>query len=223
MEPNPPIQGTVNSQEPEERASRSSFRAAALVTGLGVTVLICETLPLLPGPQGLEGFARLLLQAAVFSLIPLLIAVLTFPVLLVLAIYRQDRRSKERLVLCIGVALTVFLALSAGRFIRRARFAAAAENAAPAIEALQAHRARTGTYPDSTTLPFTGLMAYPRYHYRLPSGESKCAFEEYELSIQCPLAALNFDRFVYWPSKAYPSSMYGGVVERIGDWAYVHE
>ena len=34
---------------------------------------------------------------------------------------------------------------------------------------------------------------------------------------------LQFDCFVYWPERNYPEHMYGGWVERMGDWAYVHE
>lgn len=34
---------------------------------------------------------------------------------------------------------------------------------------------------------------------------------------------INFDVFVYWPEGNYPDSMYGGWVERIGHWAYMHE
>jgi hypothetical protein len=34
---------------------------------------------------------------------------------------------------------------------------------------------------------------------------------------------LQFDSLVYWPERTYPDFMYGGGVERIGDWVYVHE
>lgn len=45
----------------------------------------------------------------------------------------------------------------------------------------------------------------------------------WELRIRCPLGGINWDVFFYWPSEDYPDEIYGGVVERIGDWAYVHE
>ena len=38
-----------------------------------------------------------------------------------------------------------------------------------------------------------------------------------------PNGIMDFDVFFYWPSETYPDAIYGGVVERIGDWAYVHE
>ena len=33
----------------------------------------------------------------------------------------------------------------------------------------------------------------------------------------------NWDLFLYFPNRRYPKSAYGGVLQRIGDWAYVHE
>ena len=41
--------------------------------------------------------------------------------------------------------------------------------------------------------------------------------------IGCPSGGINFDVFVDWPERVYPMSMYGGGVERIKNWAYVHE
>jgi hypothetical protein len=33
----------------------------------------------------------------------------------------------------------------------------------------------------------------------------------------------SFDRFLYFPLQNYPEDGYGGSLERIGDWAYLHE
>jgi hypothetical protein len=35
--------------------------------------------------------------------------------------------------------------------------------------------------------------------------------------------SVNWDKFLYFPLQNYPSTGYGGWLERIGDWAYVHE
>lgn len=45
----------------------------------------------------------------------------------------------------------------------------------------------------------------------------------WELRIDCGGMGLNWDVFFYWPSEHYPRYIYGGVTERIGRWAYVHE
>jgi hypothetical protein len=45
----------------------------------------------------------------------------------------------------------------------------------------------------------------------------------WELNIPCPWGFINWDVFFYWPTQRYPDYIYGGGVERIGKWAYVHE
>ena len=45
----------------------------------------------------------------------------------------------------------------------------------------------------------------------------------FELTVPCSIGLLNWDVFVYWPSEEYPDHMYGGWVERVEGWAYVHE
>lgn len=56
-----------------------------------------------------------------------------------------------------------------------------------------------------------------------PSGSLVLVNADWELRVQCPLGMLNWDVFFYWPSEDYPERAYGGSVERIGRWAYVHE
>ena len=43
------------------------------------------------------------------------------------------------------------------------------------------------------------------------------------LYIDTPSGGINFDMFMYFPNQNSPKTGYGGVLERIGDWAYVHE
>ena len=45
----------------------------------------------------------------------------------------------------------------------------------------------------------------------------------WELKICCLGSAFNWDVFFYWPTENYPQYIYGGNVEKIGTWAYVHE
>jgi hypothetical protein len=47
-------------------------------------------------------------------------------------------------------------------------------------------------------------------------------FQTYEIRVNL-FQFLQFDSLVYWPERNYPDFMYGGGVERIGDWVYVHE
>ncbi|MCH7863023.1 MAG: hypothetical protein IH998_15425 [Proteobacteria bacterium] len=45
----------------------------------------------------------------------------------------------------------------------------------------------------------------------------------FELRVATPVGWANWDVLVYRPSHTYPDEMYGGTVQRFGDWAYVHE
>lgn len=46
---------------------------------------------------------------------------------------------------------------------------------------------------------------------------------KWELRVPCSIGLLNWDVFFYWPTQHYPDHAYGGSIERIGKWAYVHE
>jgi len=104
-----------------------------------------------------------------------------------------------------------------GLALRRARFVAAAERAAPLIAAIESGRDDPATIAAFST----GLMAYPEFRYRRAGKDD--LFKRYEVSIHCGSGGLNWDVFVYWPEGKYPDFMYGGWVERVGAWAYVHE
>ena len=70
------------------------------------------------------------------------------------------------------------------------------------------------------------MAGYPSFEYIGPVAESdeeqERPFATYELRVNL-YTLLQWDCLVYWPEGNYPSAMYGGGVERIGKWAYVHE
>ena len=107
----------------------------------------------------------------------------------------------------------------------------------PLINAIEKYNVDYGTYPDELEdlVPYyipkvtsTGIPLYPQYAYKPPDEYSTSRYkssykrESYKLWFSCP-GFLNNDRIFYWPSKNYPQQIYGGWVERVGDWAYVHE
>lgn len=57
----------------------------------------------------------------------------------------------------------------------------------------------------------------------VPDGTRTLRDARWELRIPCPSGGINWDVFFYWPGERYPEHIYGGSVERIGQWAYVHE
>ena len=102
--------------------------------------------------------------------------------------------------------------------------------AEPLINAIEKYRADNGDFPYNIEelipfyipeRPYTGIPIYPNYQYESASS-SEGEIEEYELKVYCS-HGMSFDSFFYWPKKEYPQRIYGGEVQRIGDWAYVHE
>jgi hypothetical protein len=112
-------------------------------------------------------------------------------------------------------------------WLRHRTFAALAERSSSLIVAIEQFERAHGAPPTSldelvpeysANVPSTGVPAYPRYEFT-----SRVANARWELRVQCPLGLMNWDVFFYWPGTDYPNAIYGGSVERIGGWAYVHE
>ena len=119
--------------------------------------------------------------------------------------------------------------------IRTDAFAEAGRSGAPIISALSQYHAGNGEYPEKLSalvpdylpeIPWTGLIGYPEFYYFKANREYKNVKDypaDYELGIHCGVALINFDTFFYWPSEKYPDRGRGGSIERIDNWAYVHE
>jgi len=77
-----------------------------------------------------------------------------------------------------------------------------------------------------SSIPDTGMARFPSFDYVVPTSQvdvdEQRLFATYELRVNL-YRLLQFDSLVYWPEGNYPDAIYGGGVERIGDWAYVHE
>jgi hypothetical protein len=72
-------------------------------------------------------------------------------------------------------------------------------------------------------IPGTGLRAYPRYNY--VTGEQAKDYDDnpWALYVDTSSGIGNWDLFLYLPRQNYPRYGYGGGLERVGEWAYVHE
>lgn len=70
-------------------------------------------------------------------------------------------------------------------------------------------------------IPKTGMGTYPDYKYW--TGSDSFDGNPWALIVSAPSGPLNFDQFMYFPLTNYPATGYGGWLERVGDWAYVHE
>jgi len=196
--------------------------------------LVATALPVLPGPPQLGLVAGL---AAGYGVIGFLLVGIGYPVALLSTAVSAAIAGPERRRGLLWVALSLLLGIalflpSLGvasivrmRLIRQATF-----RAEPLLHALERYREDHGAYPDAleelqpgyvAEVPGTGMIAHPDFVY-VPPGEAKPEADGYGLVVHCFLIG-GFDSLHYWPSQTYPEKMYGGVVERIDGWAYVHE
>ncbi len=156
-------------------------------------------------------------------------------------------RGLRRQALNVMVPCLAFLLASAGvlRLQGEARslaFEQLAERSRPLVEAIERYERERGAPPPSLDslvpdyldeIPGTGIEAYPEYDYKVfveiadvygqSSGRRVADVSRWELRVDCSIGALNWDVFFYWPTRDYPDAIYGGPIERIADWAYVHE
>lgn len=147
-------------------------------------------------------------------------------------------KKQRRLVFKLMVPVTFcFVSTFAGcyfsRDVRMMGMASFAERSQPLIAAIKQFEQNLGRPPKKlkdlvptylATVPDTGMSAYPEYRYT--TGE--LAQKEYDgnpwvLTVFTPNYGLNFDQMLYFPKQNYPKIGYGGGLERVGDWAYVHE
>ena len=189
--------------------------------------------PALPGPRWLEPLVSFTRYLSFYMLFAPVVYPAGAIIAAVAAAVAPRHVRKGRLWLAAAFALGcvgLIPALLACQELRMQSFRLAARKAVPVIQALETHRERRGVYPSSFSdlvpeylpaVPETGMIGYPDFRYQ--SGE-----EADGRAGGCVLYVLcgwggGFDSFHYWPSQDYPDKMWGGVVERIDSWAYVHE
>lgn len=112
--------------------------------------------------------------------------------------------------------------------VRKQVFTEMAERSAPLIAAIKSYEKDKGEPPPALNalvpdylpaIPGTGLAAHQEYWYKKKSWTEP---NEWELSVSTGFG-LGFDQMLYLPHENYPTEGYGGRLERMGQWAYVHE
>jgi hypothetical protein len=198
--------------------------------------IVCAAIPLVSipaadwaavAPNGNE----MALWYVMLLVFPMLAAVPAFFVGLVGMLFRRVRPYAALLSLCSLVFfLSFILSLRVGDSIRMRAFARLAERSKPLIAAIRAYDQKHGRPPESLAalvpdflpkVPATGIRAYPEYLYKVPTNNYEG--NPWVLYVSTPSGGINFDQFMYFPLTNYPKLGYGGWLERVGDWAYVHE
>ena len=176
----------------------------------------------------------LFLWGQIIYLFSLLAAILAMPVLFICLFFQRTRR-KSLFYLLISVLLIpcCIFGIILGQKTRTAGMKSFAQRSQTLISAIEKYERDYSGPPQLltdlvpayiTAVPSTGMMAYPEYRYH--TGEE--AKERYNgnawaLSVFTPSGGINFDMMLYFPNHDYPQHGYGGWLEPIGDWAYVHE
>ncbi|HDZ69119.1 MAG TPA: hypothetical protein ENH43_01715 [Phycisphaerales bacterium] len=174
-----------------------------------------------------------LLWSAMFLVIPLLVAVLLVPVSLVGTIFKRSRRVSILVILsCLVYFATAIACFRIGGKVRMSAFHKLAERSELLIQAIKKYELKYSNPPSSLenlvpeflpNIPHTGIGAYPAYEYKVGDEAQNFANNLWCLLIQTPSGGINWDIFIYFPNQEYPKRGYGGVLERVGDWAYVYE
>jgi hypothetical protein len=178
-------------------------------------------------PHGSDVFLWLMLLFA----LPAMAAIPAIPCALVGLAFQRVRRKSALLALCSVVYLVAFIvSIRVGHSVRMNAFHRLAERSKPLVAAVHAFDQKHGRPPESlqalvpefiASVPSTGMGAYPEYQYSTPATNHDG--NPWIITIFTPSGGINFDQFMYFPLTNYPKKGYGGWLERVGDWAYVHE
>lgn len=162
-----------------------------------------------------------------------LLGIIIMAVCLVGLLFSRTRCTSMALMAGSGlfVALSIF-SLKTADNIRQGGFERLAREAAPLVAAIHDHVKEHGSPPEDlreiqVIYPADHIIkggVLPKFSYI--KGEQ--AMERYHgnswvLMLKTPTGPLRWDVFLYYPQQNYPSLGHGGWLERIGEWAYVHE
>ncbi|MBD3245596.1 MAG: hypothetical protein GF333_01115 [Candidatus Omnitrophica bacterium] len=171
-------------------------------------------------------------QASVFFVLPFVAAVLLVPAAAVLALFPRPRRFAVSMLLASILFVGITLAVRAAVDVRARRFRALAERSEPLVEAIRQYTADKGEPPDNLEalvpqyiekIPGTDMGAYPEYRYERADSSRQWHGNPWVLYVETPLGILNWDIFLYYPEQNYPEYAFGGSIERMRKWAYIHE
>ncbi len=161
----------------------------------------------------------------------LLVPFLAAPVGAVLLLFPGKRRTGGSLLVCsIVFVITAISVARLSKPIHHRAFQALAVRSEPLVGAIHQYAKAKGHPPAALSdlvpeylpaVPGTGLPAYPNYEYSTASEEWQG--NPWALYINTPSGVPNWDMFIYFPWQNYPERGYAGRLEKIRDWAYVHE
>lgn len=166
--------------------------------------------------------------------LPLMAVMIAAPVLIFCLFFRRMRQqSKFYLLLSAVYILCCTVGILLGDQVRMAGMGSFSKRSEVLVDAIKKYENDHSSPPEALIdlvpdyLPFvpsTGMMAYPEYRYDIGDDIKKQhAGNAWILSVNTSSGILNFDMMVYFPNRSYPVVGFGGQLEPVGEWAYVHE
>ena len=212
---------------------RRSLNRVVLITALAATALNSPFVVANYYAVSANG-SDILLWYTLPLVFPLVIALFAVVASLLLLPFRSKRRAAIRGLAIAAVYLAVgILCVAIGSKVRMRGFEELVDRSRPLISAVRRFEVENkrppGTLADLVpkylgAIPNTGMAAYPEYEY--VTGDK--ALENYDgnpwaVWVDTPSGGINWDILLYYPKQNYPQRGHGGSLERLKDWAYVHE
>jgi len=180
-------------------------------------------------PNGSEA----ILWLSILLIFPLIFSLAMIPVAILLSFFTKIRRYAFRIgISCAVYFLIGIVCINIGQRVRMNAFHKLALRSRHLIEAIKTFETKHGISPPTLdalvplflpSVPSTGMAAYPKYEYIVGEEAEKWENNPWVVYVETPSGGLNWDIFMYLPKQNYPQKGFGGVVEKVDDWAYVHE
>ena len=143
---------------------------------------------------------------------------------------------RRKLAFCALLAVSAYVIiglplLKLGVEVRRHAFRDLADRGSVLAKAIEQYQRMQGTPPAAledllpvyiSEIPSTRMPAYGPWEYEVGK-PGEWDGNPWVIYLYCSSGVLNWDMFLYFPLQNYPDEGYGGTLERLGDWAYVHE
>jgi hypothetical protein len=169
-----------------------------------------------------------------FLLFPICAAIPGIFISIIYCVRKNTRQKASKWLLSCFVFVAVIIAAARiGQRLRMNAFASLAERSEPLMAAIKDYEHAHGKPPASldvlipeylAAIPHTGMGAYPEYQYRVVTDRGREYGNPWVIVVFIPTGVPDFDEFFYYPLQNYPSHRWGAnPVERVRDWAYMHE
>ncbi|WP_417388626.1 hypothetical protein [Gimesia sp.] len=156
------------------------------------------------------------------------------PIMLVRLYWKESRSRALLWLLVLAVYVPCFLlGVNLEHRVWTARCEAFSRRTQPLIAAINDYERQHGVPPESLTalipdylpaVPDTGMRACSEFQYFTgKDARQQYAGNPWALQVLPPVFGVGFDVVLYFPKQNYPKQGYGGWLEPVGVWAYVHE